>query len=115
MATIYAEATLAIQTRQADSDGSYRGGPVYYRVGHVGLGVGVGGGTHAGLVGEQAPLGALADGDGPLAECGAAAASTTLGKANLAQTAFGVVFGESAGAMFVAVCLFFFAFSSRRR
>ena len=50
--------------------------------------------------------------DGPLAECGAAAASTTLGKANLAQTAFGVVFGESAGAMFVAVCLFFFAFST---
>ena len=48
---------------------------------------------------------------GPLAECGAAA-STTLSKANLAQTAFGVVFGESAGAMFVAVCLFFFAFST---
>ena len=35
-----------------------------------------------------------------------------LGKANLAQTAFGVVFGESAGNMFVAVCLFFFAFST---
>ena len=50
--------------------------------------------------------------DGPLAECGAAAASTTLGKANLAQTAFGVVFGAEAGAMFVAVCLFFFAFST---
>ncbi|MCI8913429.1 MAG: sodium:alanine symporter family protein [Lawsonibacter sp.] len=50
--------------------------------------------------------------DGPLAACGAAAESTTLGKANLAQTAFGVVFGESAGAMFVAVCLFFFAFST---
>ena len=49
--------------------------------------------------------------DGPLAECGAAA-NTTLGKANLAQTAFGVVFGETAGAMFVAVCLFFFAFST---
>ena len=48
---------------------------------------------------------------GPLAECGAAA-NTTLGKANLAQTAFGVVFGETAGAMFVAVCLFFFAFST---
>ena len=47
-----------------------------------------------------------------LAACGAAAESTTLGKANLAQTAFGVVFGESAGAMFVAVCLFFFAFST---
>ncbi|MCI8400399.1 MAG: sodium:alanine symporter family protein [Oscillibacter sp.] len=35
-----------------------------------------------------------------------------IGKANLAQTAFGVAFGESAGAMFVAVCLFFFAFST---
>ena len=30
MATIYAEATLAIETRQKDPDGSYRGGPVYY-------------------------------------------------------------------------------------
>ena len=49
---------------------------------------------------------------GPLHECGAAAASTTLGKTNLAQTAFGTVFGESAGNMFVAVCLFFFAFST---
>ena len=49
---------------------------------------------------------------GPLHDCGAAAASTTLGKTNLAQTAFGVVFGESAGNMFVAVCLFFFAFST---
>ena len=48
--------------------------------------------------------------DGPLAACGAAAASETLGKANLAQTAFGTVFG--AEAMFVAVCLFFFAFST---
>ena len=50
--------------------------------------------------------------DGPLAACGAAAASETLGKANLAQTAFGPVFGAEAGAMFVAVCLFFFAFST---
>ena len=50
--------------------------------------------------------------DGPLAECGAAAASTTLNKANLAQTAFGSVMGADAGAMFVAVCLFFFAFST---
>ena len=49
---------------------------------------------------------------GPLHDCGAAAASTTLGKTNLAQTAFGTVFGESAGNMFVAVCLFFFAFST---
>ena len=50
--------------------------------------------------------------DGSLHECGAAAASTTLGKANLAQTAFGTVFGESFGNIFVAVCLFFFAFST---
>ena len=35
-----------------------------------------------------------------------------IGKANLAQTAFGTVFGEQFGAMFVAVCLFFFAFST---
>ena len=50
--------------------------------------------------------------DGPLHELGAAAASTTITKANLAQTAFGVVLGERFGAMFVAVCLFFFAFST---
>lgn len=36
----------------------------------------------------------------------------TIGKANLAQTAFGTVFGESVGAKFVAICLFFFAFST---
>ena len=35
-----------------------------------------------------------------------------IGKANLAQTAFGTVFGEKIGAIFVAVCLFFFAFST---
>ena len=50
--------------------------------------------------------------DGPLAECGAAAASTVITKANLAQTAFGTVFGTNFGAIFVAVCLFFFAFST---
>lgn len=50
--------------------------------------------------------------DGPLVECGAAAASTTITKANLAQTAFGTVFGTNFGAMFVAICLFFFAFST---
>ncbi len=33
-------------------------------------------------------------------------------KANLAQTAFGTVMGEGPGAVFVAVCLFFFAFST---
>ena len=35
-----------------------------------------------------------------------------IGKTNLAQTAFGTVFGDSFGAKFVAVCLFFFAFST---
>ena len=40
------------------------------------------------------------------------AVTETIGKTNLAQTAFGVVFGESLGAMFVAVALFFFAFST---
>lgn len=35
-----------------------------------------------------------------------------IGKSNLAQTAFGTVFGPEAGAIFVAVCLFFFAFST---
>ena len=49
---------------------------------------------------------------GPLHECGAAAASTVLNKTNLAQTAFGTVFGESFGNIFVAICLFFFAFST---
>ena len=38
--------------------------------------------------------------------------TNTIGKTNLAQTAFGMVFGEGLGAAFVAVCLFFFAFST---
>lgn len=50
--------------------------------------------------------------DGPLSECGAAAASTVITKANLAQNAFGTVLGEKFGAIFVASCLFFFAFST---
>ena len=50
--------------------------------------------------------------DGPLAACGAAAASETITKSNLAQTAFGTVLGERFGAVFVAICLFFFAFST---
>ena len=36
----------------------------------------------------------------------------TLNNTNLAQTAFGTVFGAEAGNMFVAICLFFFAFST---
>ena len=50
-------------------------------------------------------------GNGPLAGTGAAA-HTALTKTNLAQTAFGVVYGEKFGAIFVAVSLFFFAFST---
>lgn len=50
--------------------------------------------------------------DGPLAGGYTGAVTEVLGKANLAQTAFGTVFGESLGAKFVAVCLFFFAFST---
>ncbi len=50
--------------------------------------------------------------DGPLAACGAAAASTVLNKTNLAQTAFSVVMGKGLGASFVAICLLFFAFST---
>ena len=37
---------------------------------------------------------------------------TAITKANLAQLAFGSVMGENLGAMFVAICLFFFAFST---
>ena len=54
----------------------------------------------------------LYTGDGPLSECGAAAASTVINKTNLTQTAFGVVIGDNLGAMFVAICLLFFAFST---
>ena len=50
--------------------------------------------------------------DGPLFEMGAAAASTVINKTNLAQTAFGTVLGTKFGAIFVAICLFFFAFST---
>ena len=50
--------------------------------------------------------------DGPLANGYTGAVTEVIGKANLAQTAFGTIFGESLGAMFVAICLFFFAFST---
>ena len=50
---------------------------------------------------------------GPLHDCGAAAnLADVFTKTNLAQSAFGVVYGEKAGAMFIAVALFFFAFST---
>ena len=50
--------------------------------------------------------------DGPLAGGYTGAVTETLGKTNLAQTAFGSVFGTDMGAKFVAICLFFFAFST---
>ena len=49
--------------------------------------------------------------DGVLHDCGAVAASG-IGKANLAQTAFGTIMGDSLGSKFVAICLLFFAFST---
>ena len=47
-------------------------------------------------------------GNGPLA----AGAAEGLNKANMAQQAFGMVFGEAGGNIFVAICLLFFAFST---
>ncbi len=50
--------------------------------------------------------------DGILAGGYVGSITETIDKTNLAQTAFGTVFGESFGPMFVAICLFFFAFST---
>ncbi len=50
--------------------------------------------------------------DGVLANGYVGEVTKTVGKTNLAQTAFGTVFGTDLGAIFVAVCLFFFAFST---
>ncbi len=50
--------------------------------------------------------------DGPLANGYTGDVVNTLNKANLAQTAFGVAFGKGIGAAFVAIALFFFAFST---
>ena len=50
--------------------------------------------------------------DGILANGYTGTVAEAITKSNLAQTAFGTVFGESFGAMFVAICLFFFAFST---
>ena len=50
--------------------------------------------------------------DGPLANGYVGDVTNVLSNTNLAQTAFGTVFGEDVGAMFVAICLFFFAFST---
>ena len=50
--------------------------------------------------------------DGPLAGGYVGAVVDSINKNNLAQTAFGSIFGSSFGGMFVAVCLLFFAFST---
>ena len=50
--------------------------------------------------------------DGPLANGYMGDVTSVLSKTNLAQTAFGSVMGASLGAKFVAICLFFFAFST---
>lgn len=50
--------------------------------------------------------------DGILANGYTGSALEAVDKANLAQTAFGTVFGEQLGAQFVAITLFFFAFST---
>ena len=50
--------------------------------------------------------------DGPLGAGYTDAVAATINNTNLAQNAFGSVFGSGLGAMFVAVCLFFFAFST---
>ena len=50
--------------------------------------------------------------DGPLAGGYTGAVTGAINKTNLAQTAYGTVLGGSFGAMFVAICLFFFAFST---
>ena len=51
-------------------------------------------------------------GNGPLGNGYVGEAANTLKNTNLAQVAFGVVYGDKAGAVFVAICLFFFAFST---
>ncbi len=50
--------------------------------------------------------------DGPLANGYVGDVTSVLSKTNLAQTAFGSVMGAGLGANFVAICLFFFAFST---
>ena len=50
--------------------------------------------------------------DGILAGGYTGAATEIVNKTNLTQTAFGTVFGAQAGAIFVAITLFFFAFST---
>ena len=180
MATIYAEATLAVKTRVKTADGSIHGGLVVLiaRIRFIPETVGlifryafqpqaiIGGGfgwalktaitqgAKRGLFSNEAGMGStphahaqanvkdpheqgvvamigvfidtfivltlnalvvistLYTHDGPLADGYTGSIVDVLNSSNLAQTAFGSVFGESFGAIFVAVCLFFFAFST---
>ena len=57
-------------------------------------------------------ISALYTADGPLAGGYTGAVVDVINKNNLAQTAFGSVFDETFGGMFVAVCLLFFAYST---
>lgn len=50
--------------------------------------------------------------DGPLYSGYTEAVMNILNKTNLVQIAFGTIFGNSIGAIFVAICLLFFAFST---
>ncbi len=51
-------------------------------------------------------------GNGPLSATAAAGAADGIAKTNMAQLAFSSVFGSGFGNTFVAICLFFFAFST---
>lgn len=50
--------------------------------------------------------------EGGVLQTGAPAEGAMVTKANMAQLAFGSIFGDSIGKTFVAICLFFFAFST---
>ena len=50
--------------------------------------------------------------NGPLSATAAAGAAEGISKSNMVQLAFSMSFGEAIGPIFVAVCLFFFAFST---
>ena len=50
--------------------------------------------------------------EGGVLQTGASAEGVIVTKANMAQLAFGSVFGDNIGKIFVAICLFFFAFST---
>ena len=51
-------------------------------------------------------------GNGPLSATAAAGAAEGISKSNMVQLAFSMSFGEAVGPIFVAACLFFFAFST---